>query len=221
MGKLTLHGVTLSPFVRKIKVLLIEKGVEHDHVPVPPSQEAEFLKISPLGKIPVLVDEDGRAINDSSVMVSYLEERFPNNSALPEDPYDRARARWFEAYASSSFAPALVFGIFGQRVVMPYLFGTPTDEKVVEEALAAAPKYLGYLESELGDSDYFVNNTYSLADIALASNFCNLLHGDYHIDAEKYPKLAKWFARVIEREHYQEILKQEKAFVADLKSKAK
>ncbi|BBM86819.1 glutathione S-transferase family protein [Candidatus Uabimicrobium amorphum] len=219
MGKLTLHGVTLSPFVRKVKILLIEKGIDHDHVMAPPSQDPEFLKISPLGKIPVLVDEEGRAINDSSAIVNYLEERFPQNSALPTDPYHRARARWFEAYSGSTFAPAIVFGIFGQRIVMPLLAGQPTDENVVKEAIESAPKFLNYLEQEIKGKEYFVNNTYSLADICVASNFINLQHADYEIDAEKYPELAKWYQSIVSREHYQQLIAGEKQALAGMQAK--
>ena len=171
MGKITLHGVSVSPFVRKVKLVLIEKGVDHDHIPAPPSQEAEFLKISPLGKIPVLLDEEGRAINDSSVIVSYLEDRFPEKSVLSQDPYQRAKARWFEEYADGTISPNLVFGLFGKKIVMPLFFGTPTNEETVQAALDSAPKLLGYLETEIAGKDYFVENTYGLADISPCKHF--------------------------------------------------
>ena len=220
MEKITLHGVTLSPFVRKVKVFLIEKKVDHNHEQAAPSQDPEFLKISPMGKIPVLVDEQGRAINDSSVIVSYLEERFPEKNLLPKDPYQRSRARWFEEYADSVIAPNLVFGIFGQKIVMPYLFGKPTDEAVVKTAMENAPKIFRYLEEQLKDKDYFVENIYSLADIAVASNLCNLNHADYHVDGTDYPELAKWFSRVTSRDYFQDLIKAEKAFIENLKAKA-
>ena len=220
MGKLTLHGVTLSPFVRKIKIIMIEKGIDHEQVMTPPSQDPEFLKISPLGKIPALVDEEGRAINDSSVMVNYLEERFPEKPVLPTDAYSRARARWFEAYSGSSFAPALVFGIFGQRIVRPFLFGEATDENVVKEAIESAPKFFGYLEQEIKGKEYFVDNTYGLADISIACNFINLQHANFEIDAEKFPELASWYKRVTSREHYQQLIAGEQKALEGMKAKA-
>ncbi len=220
MGKLTLHGATVSPFVRKVKLVLLEKGIDHDHEPSAPSQDPEFLKISPLGKIPVLIDEEGRAINDSSVIVSYLEDRFPEKSVLPQDSYQRSRARWFEEYADGVVSPNLVFGIFGQRIVMPYFFGTPTNEETVQAAIESAPKFLSYLEAEIKGKDYFVENTYGLADISIASTFCNLRHADFHIDQEKFPELAKWFERLLGREDVQQLLQGEKGFIDSLKAKA-
>ncbi len=220
MSSLTLHGPTLSPYVRKVKLILLAKGIEHSQEQTPPSQDPEFLKISPLGKIPVLLDEQGRPINDSSIIANYLEERYPENSLLPEDVYDRAQARWFEEYADSAVNPVLVFGLFGQKIIQPCFFNNPTDEAVVENALAQAPKFLEYLEKQIAGKTYFVGNKYSLADISLACTFCCLSHADFHIDAEKYPSLAAWFKGIMDRPEYQEIMAGEKAFLAQVMNKA-
>lgn len=217
MGKLALHGSTVSPFVRKVKIVLIEKSIDHDSLSAFPSQEAEFLKISPLGKIPALTDEEGRCINDSSVMIAYLEERFPEKSVLPQDLYSKAQARWFEEYADSTIAPTLVFGIFGQKIIRPFAFNQPTDEKVVSEAIAAAPKILEYLEGEIKGKDYFVENTYGLADISLACMFDNLDYADFKIDNDKYPSLSKWYTSISER--YSDIIAADKEFIEKLKNR--
>ena len=64
----TLYGVGLSPFVRKVRVVLAEKSVPYDHDPVVPGNpDPEDRKMSPLGKIPALRDGD-RAFSDSSVI---------------------------------------------------------------------------------------------------------------------------------------------------------
>ena len=68
-----IHGVPSSPYVRKIRVMMAEKGLDYDLVPVFPfGAGKEFRKLSPLGKIPVL-EEDGYVLPDSSAIAEYLE----------------------------------------------------------------------------------------------------------------------------------------------------
>src|ERR1700752_1645834 len=93
---LKIYGALLSPFVRKVRAVLAEKQVQYALVPANPFEKSEnFLKLSPLGRIPALEDEEHRHLADSSVIVEYLEERFPSPALFPKDPYHRARVRWF------------------------------------------------------------------------------------------------------------------------------
>src|SRR6185369_13010579 len=74
----TVLGVNLSPFVRKVRVALAEKGVPYDLVPIfPQATDEEFRKISPLGKVPALRDGD-HGFSDSSVIGLYLEKKHPS-----------------------------------------------------------------------------------------------------------------------------------------------
>ena len=95
---LTLLGGSVSPFVRKIRVVLAEKGLDYEHEQVNPfSAPPGWREISPLGRIPAFKDGD-RIINDSSVIAAYLEKKFPKPALYPSDPYDYARALWFEEF---------------------------------------------------------------------------------------------------------------------------
>src|SRR5713226_5997898 len=91
-----LYGVNASPFVRKVRVALAEKNVPYEHeVVIPVNVSPEFRKMSPLGKIPALRDGD-KALSDSSVICAYLERAHPTPALYPADPYEYARALWFE-----------------------------------------------------------------------------------------------------------------------------
>ena len=84
--KPVLHGVNASPFVRKARVALAEKGIEYETVPVMPmGQPAEYYEISPLGKIPCYVEGDF-ALPDSSVIIAYLERKQSEPRLYPETP---------------------------------------------------------------------------------------------------------------------------------------
>ncbi len=93
-----LIGIPLSPFVRKVAVIMTIKELEWESEPVMPGDNSpEFRAMSPLGKIPVLVDGDV-TIADSSVICEYLEEQYPEHAVLPEGPAQRARARIHEEF---------------------------------------------------------------------------------------------------------------------------
>src|SRR6201996_8204359 len=102
---LTLYGSNLSPFVRKIRVVLMEKGIDYALDQINPfRQPPEFAAISPLKRIPVLRDTDLPELNtlpDSSVIADYLENKFPEPVLYPKSHFARARALWFEEYADS------------------------------------------------------------------------------------------------------------------------
>ena len=113
----TVYGVNASPFVRKVRVFLAEKGIAYDLEPVMPMNvSAEYRKISPLGKVPAFRDGD-RTLADSSVICAYLERTHPTPALYPADPYDYARALWFEEYADGGLAPIMGAKFFFQRVV--------------------------------------------------------------------------------------------------------
>src|SRR6185369_6385687 len=126
---LKIHGALLSPFVRKVRVVLAEKQVPYELVPANPFEKSPaFLKLSPLGRIPALEDEHGRSLADSSVIAEYLEERFPEPALFPRDPYDRARVRWFDEYADGGMAASLTAKVFFQRVISAKLIKGGCDE---------------------------------------------------------------------------------------------
>jgi glutathione S-transferase len=212
---LKLHGALLSPFVRKVRVVLAEKNVAYELVAANPFEKSPaFLKLSPLGRIPALEDEQGRSLADSSVIAEYVEERFPDPPLFPSDPYDRARTRWFDEYADGGMGPSLTAKVFFQRVISAKLMRKPADERIVESGLAEVPTYFAHLEGELGGRDYLVAGRFTLADISVASQLVNLSHAGVTIDTAKYPALARWYARIIERPTVAPLIQQDRAFLA-------
>jgi glutathione S-transferase len=214
---LKLHGALLSPFVRKVRVILAEKQVPYDLVPANPFVKSpEFLKLSPLGRIPALEDEQGRSLADSSVIAEYLEERFPEPALFPSDPYDRARVRWFDEYADGGMGPSLTGKIFFQRVINAKLMKNAPDERLVTSALAEIPTYFAYLEDQLGGGEYLVAGRFTLADVSVLCQLVNLAHAGVTIDTTTYPALARWFGRVTERPTVTPLIAQDRGFLAKI-----
>ena len=88
-----LCGFRISNYHNKVRIALLEKGVafEEDEN-VKPSQEADYLARSPMGKVPYL-EVDGVRLRESSVILEYLEDAYPQKPLLPKDPLERARVR--------------------------------------------------------------------------------------------------------------------------------
>ena len=211
---LKVHGANASPFVRKVRVALLEKDVPYELVPlIPVNVSAEFKKISPLGKIPVL-QEDDYYLPDSSAILDYLEAAYPSSTSLyPKNARDRGRAVFLEEYADGGISAKMTGVIFFQRIVGPKFMGQQTDEAAVQKAIdEEAPTMLDYLEAQLSSgNDYLVNGAISIADIAVTSQFVNLQHAQYTVDKQRWPKLAAYLERMMARPSFSSLITEEKA----------
>lgn len=221
---LIVYGGSVSPFVRKVRVVLAEKGLEYSLVPVNPFQPTpEFLAISPLKKMPAFRDTDlpePNTLADSSVICDYLEHKYPNPPLYPREAYARARALWFEEYADSQLAANIVRPFFFERIVKK-LIGQQTDESVCETAKAKhLPDVCDYLETELGGNAYFIGNAFSIADIAVCTMFVNLHHAGESVDASRYPKLAAFVQRIAARPSFKALIEEETPFVQRFRNAA-
>ena len=209
----TLHGAPLSPFVRKVMFILKAMDAEYKLRPESPGLFSDdFLKISPLAKIPVL-QEDDWCQPDSSVICQYLIETndHPNlQDLIPSNPQDRAQVRWLEKYADYELAPALTFSVFSPRTLR-MLHGKEPIEKIAQEAIAnQVPKVLEYLETQLGNNTYFVGDKLTMADVAITSQMVNYMHGGELIDASRWPKLSAYYQRMYQQETFSALIAREK-----------
>lgn len=191
------YGVSLSPFVRKVLLLLEYKGIAYENEPVMPySKDPHFLSRSPLGKIPAYED-DYTTLCDSTVICQYLEDKYPQNPLYPKHRVERARALWLEEYADSQLREVLGIGYFFEKVVKPKLLGQPTDEIKIKHTLGVTlPKTLNYLERVCPASGYMFSSGFSIADISLASFFLNVRYAGYDVPANRWPRTAAYIARV-------------------------
>ena len=188
-------GNTVSPYVRKVLVILGMKGLDFEIDPITPFYgDDAFAKLSPMRRIPVLIEGD-IVVNDSSVIAQYLEERYPAPSILPATPEARARARWLEEYADERLGDAFIWKGFGAVVVAPAVFGTPRDLDAFKRHLETdVVEVCDYLESET-PSEGFLAGPFGLADIAVAVMFRGMRYARWTPDASRWPRLAAWLAR--------------------------
>ena len=216
------YGGSVSPFVRKVRVVLAEKGVPYSLEQVNPfAPPPEFLQISPLKRIPVMRDTDlsePNTLPDSSVICDYLEHKYPAPALFPADPFLRARALWFEEYADTSLAQSIGPGLFFERIIKKLLRQQP-DETVCATTLKdKIPPVFDYLEKEVGDREFLVGSAFSIADISVGTMLVNFEHAGETPDAKRWPRLAAYIKRIHERPSFAACLAEERPFVAGLRA---
>ncbi|HUB88542.1 MAG TPA: glutathione S-transferase family protein [Dyella sp.] len=192
----TIIGNYISPYVRKVLACMELKGLDYEIDPITPFVGNEaFTRISPLRRIPVLID-GALVLNDSSVICQYLEDKHPQPALYPADIAQRAKARWLEEYADTYLADVLIWRLFYQLAVRKHVFRETSDEAVVQHAREVEiPAALDYLETQL-PVDGFIFGALSIADISLACYFRTASFVRYAVDATRWPRTAAFVQRM-------------------------
>jgi glutathione S-transferase len=194
---LRIIGSFVSPYVRKVLAAMNLKGIAYEVDPITPFfGNDEFERLSPLRRIPVLIDGDF-SISDSTVICDYLDEAYPGHPLLPSDPKDRARARWLDEFADTRLGDLFIWSYFYQKVVRPLVWNEPVDEERVRKAeQEGIPAALDYLENELPPEGFLFGDI-GLADIAIATFFRNGTYAGYEVDAARWPRTAAFVVRTL------------------------
>ena len=198
MKPLLIIGSYLSPYVRKVLVCLELKGIayEVDHI-VPFFGDDRFTKLSPLRRIPVLVDGD-LVLTDSTVICEYLEDLKPEPALYPKDVRDRARARWLEEFADTRMGDVFIWRYFNQIAIRPSVWGEKGDKALVEKTLSEdIPAVLDYLEAQAPEAG-FRFGALSIADIAPACFLRTAAFVRFQIDTARWPRTAGWMRRTLQ-----------------------
>jgi|SRR5215813_5102126 len=198
-------GSYISPYVRKVLVVLDLKGLAYEIDPIVPFMgDDRFSQLSPLRRIPVFAD-DRVTLTDSTVICEYLEDRYPQPALFPADVAQRARARWLEEFADTRMGEVLIWRLFNQVAINPFVWNTPTDQEILQRTLTEEiPHVLGYLESQL-PSDGFAFGALSIADIAIACFFRTAAFARFAIDAVRWPRTAALVDRVLQLDSFQKL----------------
>ena len=190
-------GSYLSPYVRKVLVVLDLKGLRYEIDPIVPFLgDDRFSALSPIRRVPVLID-DAVTLSDSTVICEYLEERHPEPALLPAGAVARARARWLEEFADTRMGEVFIWRLFNQVAIRPFIWGEPTDTAVVERTLRDdVPAVLDYLESQLPPAGFLFGDV-SIADVAVSTFFRNAAFARFRVDAGRWPRTAGFVDRVL------------------------
>lgn len=197
-----LLGSSTSPYVRKARLVLLEKNIAHEYVLDPPSNpDSLVLRVNPLGRIPALILDDGFCVFDSAVITDYADTLNETPVLIPRDPAARLRVKRWEALAD---------GIMDSAVVVRTESVRPPEKQqadTLELHNIAVSRALEYAAELLGARNWCEGNSITLADLALVSA---LLYLDLR-QAERdwrgtHPNLAAWFKQISARPSVQTTL---------------
>lgn len=217
----------------KVRIALAEKGIAHEirHVPLEDGSHlkpgSELLKVNPKGVVPVVVHR-GKTVTESSIILEYLDDAFPDPALMPADPYWRARrrlwARWIDDemhvphVAVISFAVcygnAFMQTLGSQNNVDAYLdsipdpklrashrasFGQPLDTPELRRALHAWSAFVRVMDQTLSDVSWLSGTSFSLADIDVIPYLWRLRNLGLETIWVEYPRVSDWIDRVTAR----------------------
>ena len=156
-----IYGVVLSPYVRKVKMALDEKGVDYELVPTDTVEAlTELHRLNPRGEVPTVVDGDV-VIGDSTIALQYIEEAYPDPPLLPADPAARAAARALEDLGDR------LGDAIGMALAMVFMLGeAQLQDQVVPAAKRELDDLYAHLDAQLGTQEYLCG-AFSWADLSL------------------------------------------------------
>ncbi|MBE9006306.1 glutathione S-transferase family protein [Fortiea sp. LEGE XX443] len=199
MAKLTVYGIPLSTYVRTVRLLLEEAGVDYTLKGIDifkgENQSPEYLAKNPFGKVPTL-EIDGEIIYETPAITDYLNTVFANHQFSPSEPMLQARMRQIITIIDNYLYPAAIGTIVIQRLIVPSQ-GGKTDEDKVKNAIAPAQKAMNAIDSIAVVSPYLLGSQVSLADFYLIPVFIYLSQTpEYEEITAQTPKLRTWWDTV-------------------------
>ena len=195
-----LIGTPSSPFTRKVRVVLAEKRIDYEFVvDAPGDATTQVPNYNPLGKVPVLITDDGATIFDSRVIVEYLDSASPVTKLIPEDIRQRIQARRWEALADGCTEATVAVVAEKRRPPSQQLAAAIARQQgKIDRALAV-------MAEDLGARNWCSGEAYSLSDIAVG---CSLGYLDLRLPdlnwRKAYPNLGRLTDRLAQRASFRD-----------------
>ena len=189
--KFEIYGDSISGNCYKVQLLCAQLGIEHVWHELDilggAARSDEFRAMNPNGKTPLLKLADGRFLPESNAILYYLAQGSP---LVTDDAYEMASILSWMCFEQYSHEPYIAVA----RFIMVYLGNPPEEAENLESKRPGGYKALKVMESQLAEHDYFANDRYSIADIALYAYTHKAHEGGF--DLSKYSSVREWLARV-------------------------
>jgi glutathione S-transferase len=221
-----LYQTYTSPFPTRVRLVLYAKGLNPEIIEPPGfhatrESKGDYYAVNPIGRVPALVIDDGRALPESEVICEYLEDAYPDPPTLPKDPWGRAQVRLISRLCDFYLVMAMVplFSASGMS-------RKRWDRTAIDKALAAVETALGYIEAYIGEAGYAVGDKLTWADGALAPQlmlsyeWAPALFGS-ETPLGKHPKLAAYWTAIAKDPIAARLLKETRDAVAHEQANAK
>src|SRR5260370_2871641 len=198
--------VTLSPFARKLRIVLAEKNLEFTlKLEKVWERRPEFLALNPAGEVPVLIEPEGTVLAGTEAIVEYLDEAYREKLLIGINPVDRAEVRrlpsWFDIKMNFEVTENLV----GQKMMRRYDGHTTPNSQAIRAGHANLPYHLDYIGYLVERRRWLAGDHFSVADVTAAAHLSSL---DYLGDVpwEAHAAAKGWYARIKSRPSFRQIL---------------
>jgi glutathione S-transferase len=202
----TLYHLWLSPFCRKVRIVLAEKKLEVE-MQVEPVWERrpQFLALNPAGKVPVLVEPEGTVVSDSTAITEFLEEVYPEPPLIGGTPEKRAEIRRLVVWFDHKFNAEVTTNLVGEKIMNRFLGLGEPDSRAIRAGHANIRTHLEYIAFLIQRRNWLAGDRMTLADIAAAAHLsCVDYLGD--VPWEKHEDAKNWYARVKSRPSFRSVL---------------
>lgn len=196
----------MSPFCRKVRVVLDEKGFSFSLRAEDVSLRREaFLALNPAGEVPVLVEEDGSALADSRAIAEYLQEVQAEPDMLGTTPAERAETRRLVAWFDEKMYAEVTRSVIEEKILKWRQQRGPPDSRALSAAIANLRTHLGYIEYLIERRFWLAGEQFGLADIAAATQISCVDYVGY-ISWSSWETAREWYARVKSRPSFRPLL---------------
>ncbi|TWB22736.1 glutathione S-transferase [Nitrospirillum amazonense] len=203
----TLVHHPLSPFARKVRVVLAEKRLEVDlEVEKPWERREEFLALNPAGELPVLVEDDGATVVEHAAICNYLEEAYPHApTLLGREVLLRAEVRRLAAWFDVKFNQEVTENLVGEKLIKRFSGSGTPHAQAIRAGLANIHYHLDYIAYLADRRKWLAGDDFSLADIAAAAHLSTI---DYLGDVpwDQHPEAKDWYMRIKCRPSFRPLL---------------
>lgn len=195
-----LYASLTSPYARKVRIVLIEKKIDYSLIEASPwAADSTVSEHNPLGKIPVLVMEDGSNLFDSRVIVEYLDTVSPVGRLIPEGNRQRIVIKKWEALADGICDAAAAAFLERKRPAKQQ------SKEWIERQLRKIELGIAAMANDLGEKHWCNGEAYTLADICTgcALGYLDLRYADIEW-REQYPNLGRYYDKLSQRPSFQD-----------------
>ena len=189
-GQLTLISHKLCPYVQRAVIAMEEQDIDYKRIDIDLGNPPDWFKrLSPLGKVPVLLVDDDKILFESAVIAEYIND-IGSDELLDSNPIDKARQRAWIEFASATL----------DNIGTLY---SASGEKSFARAASQLESRWRQLEANLSESEFFSGDKFSLVEAAFAPIFRYLDLFEQLVELEflsAYPKIANWRKTLRKRE---------------------
>lgn len=202
----TLHHLWLSPFCRKVRLVLNEKRLEFQmKTQAVWERDEAFLKLNPSGEVPVLVEADGTALSGSDAICEFLDEIHPEPALIGRQALVRAEARRLVYWFDHKFHAEVTRNLVDEKIMKRFLGRGEPASKTIRAGHANIHHHLEYISYLADRRRWLAGDDMSLADLAAAAHLsCVDYLGD--VPWERHSSAKDWYARVKSRPGFRALL---------------